>query len=358
MNNPVTALPTVLTPSPRLMRVENQTQDCYTQNGKQIVRALKPGEASLNWTPRILPLFSFPHMSQTDYAARGSDAIPAGSAVAIVRPGYEGTPLGIATDVYRPVNHHETVNDVAESTQGRAKLEGALIDGHGYHVVHAFRLEAPMPTKVAEVAEARDVAIDISAAMGGVPAIDHVRGLPLISRLTLVHDHTGCGSLRASVVCYLGKDIVIGSACFTRRIHTGTGSKDVGVGSRARWLGVVDAMLDTAVLQHSFICALLAKAAEVPMTDAAAQAFEDRGVFVEREKVSADEKKAAADRGESEPVGAIVERTALDVVIAYHKQQRGQMSWGVWSRRLEGDALTALEDITGIKLPKQLFKRG
>lgn len=345
--------PIVREPSPRLMRVVGQEKDRYHHaSGELVERELQPGETGINWKPRLLPLFSFPHMPQADIAARGSDAVQAGNAVAIVRPGYEGAPLGIATDMYRPVDHHETVGEVAESTKGRATLEGAIIDGHGYHVVHAFKLETPMPEKVTELADAHDVIL----AIADEPPT--VRGLPLISRLTLVHDHTGGGSLRASVVCYLGKEIVVGSACFTRRIHVGTGKRNVGVGSKATWLAVVDKMLDTAILQQTAIATLLTKAAETPMTEAAAAEFEARGVFVERERVSADEKKAAAERGEPEPVGAIVEATALDVVIAYHKPRKGRPSWGVWSRRLEGDALTALEAITGLKLPKQLFRRG
>ncbi len=356
MNNPinnVTPLPIVLTPSPRIMRREGQMRDRYhTGAGKNVVRELNEGETSLDWVPRLLPLFTFPWVAPHD-----TRPVPAGTATAIVRPGYEGAPLGIATDTYRPIDHHAAVQDVAASTEGRAMLEGALIDGHGFHVVHAFKLDAVLPEKVAQIAEARSVVLDVQHALGD-GAAPTVRGLPLISRLTLVHDHTGKGSLRASVVCYLGTDIVVGSACFTRRIHVGAGKQDVGVGNNARWLSVIDAMLDTAVLQQSAIGMLLAKAAEVPMTEKVAAAFEGRGVGVERERVSADEKKAAAERGESEPIGAIVERTALDVVIAHHQQRKGRLTWNVWARRLEGDALTALEDITGIKLPKQLFRRG
>jgi len=349
---------TVGTPSRRVMRREGQTHDNYTTaNDKHVVVELPAGETSLAWAPKLLPLYSFPEHGERDVregdAVDGARQVRAGSAVAIVRPGYEADPLGIATDMYRPVNHAETIRDVAESTMGRATFQGALIDGHGFHVVHSFRLEAVLPEKLAEIATRYN--LTTPASPDATPAI---RGLGLVSRLTVVHDHTGGGSLRASVVCYLGKDIVIGSACFTRRLHVGTGSLDVGVGDRARWVGVIDAMLDTAVLQHGAIGALLAKAAEVPMTDDAAKVFEMHGVFVERAKVTAAEKVDAVNRGEPEPVGAIVEPTALDVVIAFHKQRSGRMSWGVWSRRLEGGALAALEAICDVKLPKQLFRRG
>jgi hypothetical protein len=333
MNNPsipstsVVQLPVVLTPSPRIMRQEGQTHDRYHMgNGRSVVRELTTGETSLDWTPRILPLFSFPFD-----APHGEVPVPAGSAVAIVRDGYAATPLGIATDMYRPVSHQATVVSVAESTMGKCSLEGALIDGHGYHVVHAFRVN----TLVSEM----------------------IGDLPMISRMTIVHDHTGMGSLRASVVCYLGRDVVIGSRNFTRRIHVGRGAQDVGVDSGANWTGVIDAMLETAALQQGFLAETLRVAAQIKMTEEHAIIFERAGVHIERTKVSDQDKARAAARGESMPVPQIVPATALDVVIAHHKQRSGRLSWGVWSRRLEGSALGCLETITGVKLPAQLFRR-
>jgi hypothetical protein len=312
--------PVIMTPSPRIMRKENQTQDRYhLGNGRLYTRELNPGEASLAWMPRLLPLFSFP------WEENETRHVQAGSAMAIVRSGYEGSPLGIVTSTYRPVNHAETAADIAESTQGRCTPEGALIDGHGYHVAHAFRLN----TLVSEM----------------------VGALPLVSRLTLVHDHTGKGALRASIVCYLGSDVVLGSRNFTRRIHVGTGSRDVGIGSRGRWSDVIDAMLETASLQQGTLAATLRKAAETPMTEQHAAVFERAGVEVERTKVTSEEQ----ERG-IKP--SIVPATALDVVIAHHKQHKGRLSWGVWSKRLEGGALGCLETITGIELPRQLFRRG
>lgn len=340
--------PDPLVPSRRIMRAVGATHDVITVDGKRVVVDLQPWETSIDWVPTTIQLYSFPRRLDG-----GTRPIAAGSAVAIMREGFESAPLGVASDMYRPIDHHETVRDVAESTADRASFEGALIDGHGYHIVHAFRLAEPVPARIAEIAKKHKVEIG-----DGYPTSPTVRGLPLVSRLTLVHDHTGDGSLRASVVSYLGDDIVVGSACYTRRIHVGAGDKDVGVGDKARWLAVVDAMIDTAALQQGAIGALLAKAAETPMTDEAAKVFERHGVFVAREKVSRKERDAAAERGEPAPVGAIVAKTALDVVLAFYKQRSGRLTWGVWSRRLEGGALAALETICDMKLPKQLFRRG
>ena len=343
-------VPEPLTPSRRVMRRVGQTEDHITVDGKRVVLALQPWETSIDWVPSTIPVFTFPRR------LGGTTPVRSGSYVSVLREGFEGAPFGVASETYRPIDHHETVSDVAASTEGRATFEGALIDGHGYHIVHAFRLAAEVPERVAEIAKAHKVEI------GDYPTNPSVRGLPLVSRLTLVHDHTGDGSLRASVVCYLGDDIVVGSACYTRRIHVGAGEKDVGVGDRARWLAVVDAMLDTASLQHGAIGALLLKASETAMTDEVADLFAKRGIPVARAKVSRKEREAAAERGEPEPKGEILAKTALDVVIAYYKH-RGEgrsrgLSWGVWSRRLEGGALAALEEICGVSLPKQLFRRG
>lgn len=317
----VSALPILLTPSPRVMRREGRTQEkAVDSKGKEYMRQLNPGETSLDWSPKTLPLFSFPWQSPHNLLP-----VAAGSAIAIVREGYEAHPLGIATDMYRPVQHQATAADVAASTQARCEFDGALIDGHGFHTVHGWKLH----TDVSET----------------------VRDLPLVSKLTLVHDHTGSGSLRASVVSYLGDKIVVGSRNFTRRIHVGNGDRDVGVGSRERWTSVViDAMLETANLQQAVLAAILRKADETPMTDEHAKVFEAHGVAIERSRVS----EADKQRGEK-PM--IVAPTALDVVIDHHKQRKGRLSWGVWSRRLEGGAIVALETITGIALPAQLFKR-
>lgn len=307
----------ILSPSPRLMRAENQEND-RLRDGE--IRELNPSETSLAWTPRLVPLFSFPFE-----APEALRPVRAGNAMAIVRDGYESNPLGIVTDIYRPVDHQETVSAISESTMGKCEREGALIDGHGYHVVHTFRLNTP--------------------------STEHVRGLPLVSRLTLVHDHTGSGSLRASVVTYIGNSIVVGSSNYTRRIHVGAGEHDVGVDSRSRWLDIVDAMLETAMLQQGAIATMLRAADAHKMDEKTAAIFESADVKVDRAKVTPEE-LAAGKKGD------ILAATALDVVISHHAQRAGLLSWGVWARRLEGDALACLEEITDVKLPKQIFRRG
>jgi hypothetical protein len=300
--------PPILKPSPRIMRREGRTSDPAPGGTRA---PLNEGETSLNWTPKLTPLYSMPFAD--------SETVRAGNAFAIVRDGYEEDPLGIVTNMYRPLVHEDTARDIAEGTFGRTTPEGAQVDGHGYHVVHADTL-----------------------------ATMTVNDLPIVSRLMLVHDHTGAGSVRASVVCYLGNEIVIGSKNFTRRLHVGAGARDMGAGSRSRWLDVVDAMLETAMVQQDALAECLTKGVSFKMTEDAAACFERHAVFVERAKLTQEEK----DRG---VIASIIPPTALDVVIAHHKSRRGagNITWGVWSRRLEGEALSALIEITGVSLPRK-----
>jgi hypothetical protein len=116
------------------------------------------------------------------------------------------------------------------------------------------------------------------------------------------------------------------------------------VGSRSRWVGVIDAMLELAMVQQDSLAECLRLGATSTMTEESAEIFARHGVMVERVKLTKEE----TERGVIAP---IVPKTALDVVIAHHKTRRGQLSWGVWSRRLEGIALSALLEITGVKLP-------
>jgi hypothetical protein len=301
--------PAILKPSPCIMRREGRTSD-PGPGGTRI--PLNDGETSLDWTPVLHPLYSMPFAS--------GETVRAGNAMAIVRPGYEEDPLGIATDMYRIVDRVETVRDVESSTFGKCTREGGSLDGIGYHVVDSFRLDTL--------------------------ATLTVNDLPIVNRLLLIHDHTGVGSVRASVTCYLGNEIVIGSKNFKRKLHVGAGARDMGVGSRARWVGVIDAMLETAMLQQGALAECLTKGAAVKMTEKEAEIFERHDVTVERAKL-------AKEETEQGMIAPIVPKTALDVVIAHHKTRRGQLSWGVWRRRLEGKALSALLEITGVSLPKR-----
>jgi len=297
----------VTKPSARIMRREGRTSD-PGPGGTRI--ALAEGETSLDWTPTLIPAF----------LPLGDTFVRSANDMAIVRPGYEEDRLGMATDMYRIVDRRETVRDVEQSTFGKCSREGATLDGHGYHVADSFRL-------------------DTLATMT-------VNDLPIVNRLLLVHDNTGKGSVQASVTCYLGNEIVIGSKNFVRKLHVGTGARDMGVGSRSRWVGVIDAMLELAMVQQDSLAECLRKGAACKMTEETAEVFARHGVNVERVKLTKEETEAGK-------VAPIVPKTALDVVIAHHKTRRGQLSWGVWSRRLEGIALSALLEITGVALPRK-----
>jgi hypothetical protein len=302
----------IIKPAPRIMRREGRKTD-PGPDGTRI--ALPEGETSLDWTPTLIPAF----------LPLGDTFVRSANDMAIVRPGYEEDRLGMATDMYRIVDRRETVRDVEQSTFGKCTREGATLDGHGYHVADSFRLDTLATTTI--------------STMTG-------EDLPIVNRLLLVHDNTGKGSVQASVTCYLGNEIVIGSKNFVTKLHVGTGARDRGVGTRSNWVGVIDAMLELAMVQQDSLAECLRKGAACKMTEETAEVFARHGVNVERVKLTKEETEAGK-------VAPIVPKTALDVVIAHHKTRRGQLSWGVWSRRLEGIALSALLEITGVALPRK-----
>lgn len=292
---PVPAPTPILTPSPRRMSVSDPSNP----------------ETSLDWVPELRTLFS-----KTDRF--GNELyVPAecpggGTYQGIYRPGYDANPLGVVTEnTYRSLNHMSDT-DVVMSSGAKITPAGSLIDGHGYHTVQRFRLDF---TDVAK----------------------EVKGLPMADLMMLVHDHTGKGSVRASVVTYLGKACV-GSSVFVRKIHTGMGDRHVGAGGKAGWGDTVAKLCEDAMLYQDSLLTILKAAADKPVDDAARAIFNaawrKTGYVIPEEK-------------DLRPMNCLL------AVIEYHEVQRGPMCWGVWSRRLEGDAIRALSDITGIKLEKK-----
>lgn len=263
-------------------------------------------ETSLDWTPSLRPVYSFvprSDMPESFDAADTSLPVRAANYFAVCRPGYEEDPFGIVTDDYRPLCHETTAGTVRDCGANLLR-EGALIDGHGYHTVHTFRLS-----------HVRSATI---------------KGLPLTDRLMLVHDHTGKGSVRASIVTYLGR-AVVGSSAYVRKIHVGEGAKRVGAGGIGGWTNTIAALCETAILQQDALVDMLSRVSELPVTDDRAKIFRSWGIEV-------------AEDIEKRP------STCLHIMIEHHEAQRGDLRWGVWSRRLEGDAIRAGLEITGMSL--------
>lgn len=223
--------------------------------------------------------------------------VRAGESYAIVRPGMERWPLGIVSDHYRVTGHRQTAESIKNFCADAVTPAGAIIAGHGYAVAHSYTVK-----------DSR--AVDVC-------------GIPLSCRLVVASSHTGGEALRASMVAYVGKD-AIGAVVHARALHVAS--------QPSQWHGEVDAMVEKAILVQGVLADLLKAANERVLTDA------DRSFFKGRKMVI---KKTA--------------RTALDAVRSWMRGHTVKMTYQVWTRRLDDDAIRALvvllgRDVHGVAL--------
>ena len=206
----------------------------------------------------------------------------------------ERWPLGHVSDVYRPSSHRHTVDMLLEAAGHEVEPFGQpLASGHGYRVVHQFAIKKEVETQV--------------------------HGLPVTSRLTVVHDHTGLHALKARMVVYVGTT-ALGSIVGARAIHVAENPD--------RWRVEVEAMVERSKMAQEAVTALLAAADAYVLRDADRSLLTALGV-----------KPSGKDWGV----------TLLDSMIKYHKGACKDMTWGVWSRRLEDDGIMAMVKILGPK---------
>lgn len=215
--------------------------------------------------------------------------VRSGESFAIVRPGLERWPLGHVSDHYKVVAHRATAAAIAVFCSDSVTPEGSMIVGHGYHVAHSYRVRHMQAATVA--------------------------GLDVSSRLVVVNSHTGGDSLRASIVLYIGRD-AIGAVARTKALHVAT--------QPSRWQQDVDALIEKAILVQDALLDLLAAASERVLEEADLAFFKRRGMVI---------KKGA--------------RTALDAVRSWTRGKTQTMTWGVWERRLDDDAVRALVALLG-----------
>jgi hypothetical protein len=206
----------------------------------------------------------------------------------------ERWPLGHVSDVYRPSSHRHTVDMLLEAAGHEVEPFGQpLASGHGYRVVHQFSVK-----KENEV---------------------QVHGLPITSRLTVVHDHTGLHALKARMVVYVGTT-ALGSIVGARAIHVAENPD--------RWRVEVEAMVERSRMAQDALTSLLAAADAYVLRDADRSLLTALGV-----------KPSGKDWGV----------TLLDSMVKYHKGACKDMTWGVWARRLEDDGIMAMVKILGPK---------
>jgi len=254
---------------------------------RPIVTAVDVDGPELAWEPVCLEQFTFP-------ADGDGHEVRSGDSFAVVRPGEERWPLGHVSDVYKPTGHRGTVKMVTEACKETVQpFKKALMSGHGYRVAHDFHV----------VTEGVD---------------NDLHGLPVTSRLSIVHDHTGLNALRARMVVYIGNN-TLGSIVGSRAIHVANNPE--------KWRLEVEAMVERSKKAQTALMSLLQAA--------------DKHVLTEADKTLLVALKVA-------PPTAF-NGTLLDSVVTYFKPKGGDLTWGVWERRLDDDAIRAMVAVLGAK---------
>lgn len=254
------------------------------------VRALVPSRRPRPIIRRAEPAdLAWDPVAIEQFTVVDGENVRSGESYAIVRPGLERWPLGHVSDHYRVTPHRATAAAIASFCAESVTPAGAIIVGHGYHVAHSYEVRHMQAAEVA--------------------------GVPLVCRLVVASSHTGGEAVRASMVVYVGRDAV-GSIVRSRALHVASQPE--------RWQADVDGMIEKAILVQDALADLLRAAAARELTDA------DRSFFKARKMVV---KKSA--------------RTAFDAVRSWTRGNTRQMTYGVWERRLDDEAVRALVVLLG-----------
>ncbi len=248
---------------------------------------MEANDDDLTWDPIAIEQFTFP-------AEADGHEVRSGDSFAVVRPGHARHPLGHVSDVYRPTSHRHTVAMVTEACSDMVKLfRKPVMSGHGYRVAHMFSV--------------------LNEDKG------NLHGLPVTSRLTVVHDHTGLHALRARMVVFVGSD-TLGSFVGARAIHVAANPE--------KWRVEVEAMVERSKNAQASLLTLLQAA--------------DTHVLTEADKALLTALKVPPPAGEWAG-------TLLDSCVKYFKGKNSEMTWGVWERRLDDDAIRAMVAVLGAK---------
>lgn len=238
--------------------------------------------ADIEWEPTAVEL------SYT----RNGETIRAGESFGIVRPDHDFS-LGIATDHYKVTSHNATRHAIMSFCSDLVTPNGIVVSGHGYQVVHGYWVRH-------EKARAASV-----------------EGIEVASKLVVVNDHTGKGSLLSSLVTYVGNE-AIGSLVRDRALHVSDQPE--------RWHSNVQGMIETAMLVQDALLDLLSAAEKRILTEEDRKVLADHGIKSEENSST----------------------TALDAIRVYNRGRvKARMSWGVYARRLQDTGILALCHLLG-----------
>lgn len=241
---------------------------------RPLVRKVDRGSQELTWTPESIELFS---------VVNGAN-VRAGEAYAIVRPGQERWPLGIASDHYKPTDHVATDARILSECSESLTPNGVVMSGHGYNVAYGYFIRHMQASKVG----AHDVT----------------------TKLVVAHDHTGKGSMVASMCLYVDNQ-AIGAIVTTKAMHV---AAQPGI-----WQSNIDAMIESAIIAQDAVLEMLAAAEAYVLTD--------------------EDKAFLAKKGMRVPEGVT---TALGALVAHHKGRNARITWGVWERRMNDEGIRAV----------------
>jgi hypothetical protein len=307
------------------------------------------------WRPVCREQFSY--LDGNEETTREGDKLAnvarSGNLFAVYRPGYWHAPFGAVTDIYKPLAHNDSARVVlAMNVASVAGLAAEASPGASDDATQVFEdaaIEAGFDTGL-DSDPTEEAAVQLAECwMDGhgrrvghnftIPRLVASRIAPtrsLTTHLSMVHDHTGGGSVRVSAVCYVGGK-VIGASIADRKLHVGQGQKNVGAGSQEQWMKTIAHVVAQAVRAQEEVAALVARAMVTPMDAAAAETFDAHGITV----VSKEETDLMA----GEKITVYEATNLLDAVMAHYEPRTGALRWGVWSRRLTSDAITALDEI-------------
>lgn len=265
----------------------------WTKRPRPIVRLANPTD--LDWDPEVRPLYSL------------VDGVPvrAGEEMAIVRPGLERWPLGRVSDHYRPTSHRASMAAVRAYAADLVQPNGIVIAGHGYHVAHGYTI-----THTEQGARVE------------LPGIDDQLLAPVACKIVIANDHSGQGAMRGCLVVYCDGS-PLGSIVRNRALHVGA--------QPDRWHADIGSMAETAVVAQDALLHLLEACANRRIeTDADLDLLTAHGLV--------------------QGVRGPRPTTVLDAMRKWHQPRSGQITWGVWERRLDDVAILAACKILGRRL--------
>lgn len=257
------------------------------------LRVVDRDDPAIDWTAECIELFTI-----LDGAA-----VRAGEGFAVVKPGGERWPLGMVSDHYKPTDHCAADRRVLSECLTSITAGSAMVFGHGYQVVYSYLVQH----------------------MGASEIGSH----KVETRLSVAHDHTGKGAMRASMCLYLdGK--AIGAIVTTTAMHV---AAQPGI-----WAQNIESMIESAIVAQDAVLDLLAAADDRKLSEEDIEYLKRKGL-----------KLPSGEEGDK-----WVGKSALDALVYHHEGRNERTTWGVWERRMTDDGIRGILALLPSEIGKAL----